>query len=90
MNHPLIGLQFVAVSTRNCRGKLLVLAALSAALVTGSIPSALAVRIAAGNNHSLLIKEDSSLWSWGDNFYGQLGDGTKIDRAAPVDRKSVV
>ena len=84
MNHPLIGLQFVAVSTRNCRGKLLVLAALSAALVTGSIPSALAVRIAAGNNHSLLIKEDSSLWSWGDNFYGQLGDGTKIDRAAPV------
>ncbi len=32
--------------------------------------------IAAGGAHSLLVKEDSSLWATGDNNYGQLGDGT--------------
>jgi len=31
---------------------------------------------AAGENHSLAIDEDGSLWVWGDNGYGQLGDGT--------------
>ncbi|MEG2097779.1 MAG: hypothetical protein RRY65_06405 [Pseudoflavonifractor sp.] len=30
------------------------------------------------------VQEDGSLWTWGDNRYGQLGDGTNIDRAAPV------
>ena len=32
--------------------------------------------IAAGGNHSLFLKSDGSLWAMGDNFYGQLGDGT--------------
>jgi alpha-tubulin suppressor-like RCC1 family protein len=32
--------------------------------------------IAAGGNHSLFLKSDSSLWAMGDNFYGELGDGT--------------
>lgn len=29
--------------------------------------------IAAGSNYSLLTRKDGSLWSWGDNTYGQLG-----------------
>jgi alpha-tubulin suppressor-like RCC1 family protein len=32
--------------------------------------------IAAGSGHSLAIKEDGSLWAWGNNVCGQLGDGT--------------
>ena len=32
--------------------------------------------IAAGNFHNVAIKSDGSLWAWGDNQYGQLGDGT--------------
>jgi len=31
--------------------------------------------IAAGENHSLFVKSDGSLWGMGDNTFGQLGDG---------------
>lgn len=40
--------------------------------------------IAAGENHSAAIKTDGSLWMWGANGYGQLGDGTNEDKATPV------
>jgi alpha-tubulin suppressor-like RCC1 family protein len=30
--------------------------------------------VAAGSHHSLAIKLDGSLWSWGYNWYGQLGN----------------
>jgi alpha-tubulin suppressor-like RCC1 family protein len=29
-----------------------------------------------GGHHTLFLKSDGSLWAMGDNFYGQLGDGT--------------
>ena len=32
----------------------------------------------------LFIKEDGSLWGWGNNHFGQIGDGTTIDRDTPV------
>jgi len=34
--------------------------------------------------HSLAIREDRTLWAWGSNWDGQLGDGTTIDRHEPV------
>ena len=42
------------------------------------------VAISAGGSHSLAIKSDGSLWAWGDNQYGQLGDGNMIHRLMPV------
>ena len=32
--------------------------------------------LSGGDDFTLGIREDGSLWSWGYNFYGQLGDGT--------------
>jgi alpha-tubulin suppressor-like RCC1 family protein len=33
------------------------------------------VDIAAGGVHSLALKSDGTVWAWGDDWYGQLGDG---------------
>src|SRR5690242_1866119 len=33
-------------------------------------------KASAGDLHSLFLKADGSLWAMGDNYYGQLGDGT--------------
>src|SRR5439155_10844007 len=40
--------------------------------------------LAAGGGHSLALKKDGTVWAWGHNDVGQLGDGTVIDRHAPV------
>jgi alpha-tubulin suppressor-like RCC1 family protein len=40
--------------------------------------------ISAGSGHSLAIRSDDTLWAWGDNRDGQLGDGTTISKSTPV------
>jgi alpha-tubulin suppressor-like RCC1 family protein len=40
--------------------------------------------ITAGYHHNLAIKSDGTLWAWGHNIVGQLGDGSITDRATPV------
>ena len=42
------------------------------------------VDIAAGNRHSLALTANGTVWAWGANEYGQLGDATTDDRTAPV------
>jgi RNA polymerase sigma factor (sigma-70 family) len=42
------------------------------------------VSVAVGDSECLAIKSDGTLWSWGENLYYQLGDGTKITRPTPV------
>lgn len=42
------------------------------------------VQIAAGPRHSFAIKSDGSLWGWGINATGALGDGTTTDRLVPT------
>src|SRR5262249_14003923 len=42
--------------------------------------------VVAGDRHCLARKGDGTVWAWGNNWHGQLGDGTKEHRssAAPV------
>ncbi len=61
------------------------------AFLTGMTSSAVATgdyfitgSIAAGGNHELGLRSDGTVWSWGRNNNGQLGDGTTIDRSTQV------
>lgn len=40
--------------------------------------------ISACGDHSVALKSDGTVWTWGWNSFGQLGDGTDIDRNVPV------
>lgn len=43
-----------------------------------------ATAVIAGLFHNLVIREDNSLWAWGDNEYGGLGNGTNKKTDSPV------
>lgn len=47
--------------------------------------SATAISVSAGDTHSCSIFGDGGLRCWGDNDYGQLGDGNREDKPIPVD-----
>ncbi|MDQ1295004.1 MAG: hypothetical protein QG608_2889 [Actinomycetota bacterium] len=40
--------------------------------------------VSAGTGHTCGVRRDRSLWCWGDNSHGQLGDGTHDTALAPV------
>jgi alpha-tubulin suppressor-like RCC1 family protein len=40
-------------------------------------------RISAGSDHTCAVTESGSVWCWGRNFYGQLGDGTDLENDCP-------
>ncbi|MGL6128809.1 hypothetical protein, partial [Chryseobacterium artocarpi] len=40
--------------------------------------------LSVGEEHSVGIKTDGSLWAWGANFFGQIGDGTVTMRKSPL------
>ena len=40
-------------------------------------------QVSAGYNHTLAVKTDGSLWAWGANITGQLGDGTIAEKHSP-------
>jgi alpha-tubulin suppressor-like RCC1 family protein len=40
--------------------------------------------IVAGVHHTCALKYNGSVWCWGNNSYGQLGDGTQQNHSTPV------
>ncbi len=40
--------------------------------------------IAAGGAHALALRQDSTVWAWGNNYTGALGDGSVENHDAPV------
>src|SRR3990167_4891225 len=40
--------------------------------------------IAGGGYHTIALKSDGTVWAWGNNYFGQLGDGTYTYRSIPV------
>jgi len=40
--------------------------------------------IAGGYDHALAVKNDGTMWAWGANWSGELGDGTTTKRRYPI------
>ena len=40
--------------------------------------------ISAGSGHTVVLRDDGTIWAWGNNWNGQLGDGTRTNRHTPV------
>jgi alpha-tubulin suppressor-like RCC1 family protein/uncharacterized protein YjdB len=40
--------------------------------------------VSAGADHACALSADGTIWCWGTNAFGQLGDGSTFNRAAPV------
>lgn len=52
---------------------------IAAAELSSTIPI-----ISAGGGHTIVRGSDGGFYSWGRNNRGQLGDGSVVDRSAPV------
>lgn len=40
--------------------------------------------IMGGEVHNIALKADGTVWGWGNNFFGQVGNGTTNDASTPV------
>src|SRR3990170_4641471 len=66
---------------------LVVVFLVSTLAVKPSFAVQVAPKIAAGAFHTLALKPDGLVWSWGKNEYGQLGDGSIKNKLSPVQVK---
>jgi len=41
-------------------------------------------QVACANSYTTAIKTDGTLWTWGDNGFGQLGDNTIVSKSSPI------
>ena len=51
---------------------------------SGALSGKTVVAISAGYYHNLALCSDGTVVAWGQNTYGQLGDGSKTNRSVPV------
>ena len=55
------------------------------AVAAGAIPPGTKItQIAAGGDHSLALSSTGQLYAWGDNTFGELGNGTTASSSVPV------
>jgi alpha-tubulin suppressor-like RCC1 family protein len=70
----LLGGMLLAVAASSCGGR--------SALPVPPLPHAVAV--STGRLHACALLSDGSVWCWGHNDEGELGDGTTTGRASPA------
>ncbi len=79
---PILSAPFSVKHARTLKVKGFLLGMTSSAVASGEYD--ITGMIAAGGNHGLGLRSDGTVWSWGRNHCGQLGDGTTVDRSTQV------
>lgn len=69
-------------SPRNLAAKFAILCALLVGAVCAH--AATVVKFATGSSNSAAVLSDGTLWTWGNNMNGQLGNGTSVNADKPV------
>jgi Alpha-tubulin suppressor and related RCC1 domain-containing proteins len=64
--------------------KKIFLLVISFCFITSTIAQSCWKMLADGNQHTLAIRADGTLWSWGQNNVGQLGDASGFSTDVPV------
>src|SRR5215475_9482388 len=59
-------------------------AAVDAAEPDAAVPFAKLTSIDVAQGHACAVRDDGTLWCWGENTDGEVGDGTQVPRAAPT------
>ena len=59
----------------------------NAVFVASDCPYKLNLETISVQHHVLAIDKEGYLWAWGDNYYGQVGDGTNNDSNVPIQIK---
>lgn len=62
--------------------------AIQSATITSNLVTAqytLAAQVSAGDSHTLSIRNDGTVWAWGDNSAGELGNGTLTSSSQPTE-----
>jgi len=63
---------------------LMMVGVVAVAPITASAATAVTPMVSAGQSHSLALENDGTVWAWGRNTVGELGDGTTTNRGSPV------
>lgn len=63
---------------------LLILSAWQSPDLQAQVPLTNVIDVTAGDAHACALKADGGVVCWGNNDFGQLGDGTTEDRFLPV------
>lgn len=76
---------------RNDSGQLGLGSSSSSPTLTPTVIPGLAgvVAVSAGESHSIALKSDGSVWTWGGGSFGQLGDNTTTTKSTPTQVKGV-
>ena len=64
--------------------KLIFVTSLLLCLMDTRTAAAVTSQIAAGASHNVALKSDGTVWTWGANGSGQLGNGSTMDSPIPV------
>src|SRR3972149_4247116 len=74
----------------NAFSHIAILLLLSVTLIVNNTSASIIPQISAGGFHTAALKIGKTVWTWGNNTYGQLGDATNVDKTTPVEVNGLV